>query len=141
MEFLISLLVAAHLIGASLLIGTFFLQMRAKSGFNFTMLLIGASIQLVSGVALYGLYISEGEPNHMKLGIKALIAIVVFVAALIGFLRHRAIRSEKARLHAGGAVGMAGVADVEVAEPRLRTFFHVAGGLALVNLLIAVFWN
>jgi hypothetical protein len=138
MDFLISLLVAAHLIGASLLIGTFFLQMRAKSGFNFTMLLTGASIQLVSGLALYGLFIAEGEPNHMKLGIKGLIAVVVFVAALIGFLRHRAIRSEKASLQAGGAVG---VGNVEVAEPRLKTFFHIAGGLSLLNLLIAVFWN
>jgi hypothetical protein len=138
MDFLISLLVAAHLIGASLLIGTFFLQMRAKSGHNFTIMLTGASIQLVSGIALYGLFIADGEPNHMKLGIKGLIAVVVFVAALLGFLRHRAIRAEKARLTAGGAVS---VGDVAVAEPRLRTFFHIAGGLALVNLLIAVFWK
>jgi hypothetical protein len=139
MELLHSLLVALHLIGASLLVGTFFLQMRAKSGFNFTMMLIGASIQLVSGVALYGLAMAgEGEPNHMKLGIKALIAVVVFIAALVGFMRGRAIAGEKASLRAGGAVG---VGNVEVAEPRLKAFFHVAGGLALLNLLIAALWN
>ncbi|WP_306231819.1 hypothetical protein [Agrococcus beijingensis] len=138
MDFLHSLLVAAHLIGASLLIGTFFLQMRAKSGFNFTMLLTGASIQLVSGIALYGLAIADGDANHMKLGIKSLIAIVVFVASLIGFLRHRAVHAEKARLTAGGAVT---VGNVEVTEPRLKPFFHIAGGLAVLNLLIAVFWN
>ena len=75
-----------------------------RSGYNFTVLLIGATIQLASGVSLYGLAMAgDGELNHMKLGIKGLVAIIVFVAALVGFLRQRAIRSEKSRLTAGGA--------------------------------------
>lgn len=140
MEILHSLLVAAHLIGASLLVGTFFVQMRAKAGHNFTIMLVGASLQLLSGIALYGLAMSgDGEPNHMKLGIKGLIAVVVFVAALIGFLRQKAIRKEKAGLAAGGAVA-AGVGNLEI-ERKLLPFFHTAGGLALVNLLIATLWN
>lgn len=139
MDFLHALLLAAHLIGLSLLVGTFFVQMRAKSGFNFAILLTGASIQLVSGVALYGLAMAgDGEPNHMKLGIKGLIAVVVFVAALIGFLRQRAIGAQQASLEAGGAVS---VTDAQLPERRLKTFFHIAGGLAVVNLLIAVFWG
>ncbi len=139
MDFLHALLLAAHLIGLSLLVGTFFVQMRAKSGFSFAILLTGASIQLVSGVALYGLAMAgDEEPNHMKLGIKGIIALVVFVAALVGFLRQRAIRAEKASLKAGGAVS---VADVELPERRLKTLFHIAGGLAVLNLLIAVFWG
>ena len=137
MDFLHSLLLATHLIGASLLVGTFFVQMRAKAGHNFTIMLIGASLQLVSGVALYGLAMAgDGEPNHMKLGIKGLIALVVFVAALIGFLRQKAIRKEQSTLKTGGAQI---VADVAI-ERKLMPFFHTAGGLALVNLLIAVFW-
>lgn len=139
MELLHSALVAAHLIGASLLVGTFFAQMRAKAGFNFPVMLAGASIQLASGVALYGLAMAvDGDPNHMKLGIKGLIALVVFVAALLGFLRGRAIRHEKASLRAGGAVS---VGDVELPERRVKTLFHIAGGLAVVNLLLAVFWQ
>ena len=139
MDFLYSLLVAAHMIGVSLLVGTFFVQMRAKTGHNFTLLLIGASIQLVSGVGMYGLAMAgDGDVNHMKLGIKGLFALVVFVAALLGFLRARSIRTEKARLAAGGAVS---AGDVSLPERRLRTFFHIAGGLALVNLLIAALWN
>lgn len=138
MDFLHSLLVATHLIGASLLIGTFFVQLRAKAGFNFTILLIGASLQLVSGIALYGLAMAgDGEPNHMKLGIKGLIAVVVFVAALIGFLRQAAIRKQKTGLQAGGAVS---VGNLEL-ERKLLPFFHSAGALALINLLIAVFWK
>lgn len=137
MDLLHSFLLATHLIGASLLIGTFFAQMRAKGGFNFTILLIGASLQLVSGVALYGLAMSgDGDLNHMKLGIKALVALVVFVAALLGFLRRQAIRKQKAGLAAGGAVS---VGNLEL-ERKLLPFFHATGGLALINLLIAVFW-
>ena len=137
MDFLHSLLLATHLIGASLLVGTFFVQMRAKAGHNFTIMLIGASLQLVSGVALYGLAMAgDGEPNHMKLGIKGVIALVVFVAALIGFLRQKAIRKEQSSLKTGGAQF---VADVAI-ERKLLPFFHAAGGLALLNLLIAVFW-
>lgn len=137
MDFLHSLLLATHLIGVSLLVGTFFVQMRAKAGHNFTILLIGASLQLLSGVGLYGLAMAgDGEPNHMKLGIKGLIALVVFVAALIGFLRQKAIRKEQSTLKTGGAQI---VADVAI-ERKLMPFFHTAGGLALVNLLIAVFW-
>ncbi|WP_413318398.1 hypothetical protein AA0Z99_00375 [Agrococcus sp. 1P02AA] len=139
MDFLHSLLVAAHLIGASLLVGTFFVQMRAKTGFHFPIMLTGASIQLASGIALYGLAMTgEGEPNHMKLGIKALIALIVFVAALLGFLRSRAIQHEKAGLRQGGAVS---VGNLELPERRVKTFFHIAGGLALVNLLIAALWQ
>lgn len=138
MELLHPFLLATHLIGASLLVGTFFAQMRAKAAHNFTIMFVGASLQLVSGVALYGLAMSgDGEPNHMKLGIKGLITLVVFVATLIGFLRQRAIRKEKANLTAGGAVS---VGNVEL-ERGLMPFFHAAGGLALVNLLIAVFWR
>lgn len=138
MEFLHSLLLAAHFVGLSMLIGTFIIQMRAKAGYNFTIMLIGASIQLVSGLALYGLAMAgDFDVNHAKLGVKALVAVVVFVAALIGFLRQRAIHAEKSRLTTGGAVS---VGNLQV-ERKLGPFFHTAGGLAALNLLIAVFWR
>ncbi|WAC67332.1 hypothetical protein OVA14_06245 [Agrococcus sp. SL85] len=138
MELLHSLLLIAHLVGLSMLVGTFILQMRARSGHAFTIMLIGASVQLVSGIALYGLLMAGDEPvNHMKLGIKGLIALVVFVAALVGFLRQRAITKERATLTTNGA---SVVADVAI-ERKLGPFFHTAGGLAVVNLLIAVLWR
>ncbi|MFC7431328.1 MULTISPECIES: hypothetical protein [unclassified Agrococcus] len=140
------LLVAAHLIGVSLLVGTFLVQLRARMGFRFSLLLLGASIQLVSGVALYGLQIAFDEPNHMKLGIKALVAVVVFVAALVGFLRQRALQATRTGLvatpgggivQASGGPGVVGVVD----DSRLKPLFHVAGGLAVVNLLVATLWR
>lgn len=144
MDLVYDLLVAAHLIGVSLLVGTFFVQLRATMGFRFSLLLVGASIQLVSGVALYGLQIAFDEPNHMKLGIKALVAVVVFVAALVGFLRQRALQATRTRLVAtpdGGIAPAAGGVMGAVDDSRLKPLFHVAGGLALVNLLIAALWR
>lgn len=142
MDVLQSILVAAHLLGASLIVGTFFVQMRAKYGFRFDLMLIGASVQLVTGVALYGMAIADGEPNHMKLGIKALVAIVVFVAALIAFLQQRKAERTQRSLAVGGAVaGAAASVTSAVAQPRLKPLFHVAGGLAVVNVLIAAIWS
>lgn len=142
MDFLHSILVAAHMFGVALLVGTFFVQMRAKYGFRFDLMLTGASVQLVSGVALYGLAIADGDPNHMKLGIKTLVAVVVFVAALIGFLQARKARASQAALQEGGAVaGAAGVTGSLTSGPRLAPMFHTAGGLAIVNLLIATLWQ
>lgn len=146
MEIVYNLLVAAHLIGVSLLVGTFFVQLRARLGFRFSLMLVGASIQLVSGLALYGLQIAFDEPNHMKLGIKTLIAVVVFVAALGAFVQQRRLQATRAGLvatadggiaQAAGGQGVVGVVD----DSRLRPLFHVAGGLAVVNLLVATIWR
>ncbi|SDH73308.1 hypothetical protein [Agrococcus jejuensis] len=146
MEIVYSLLVAAHLIGVSLLVGTFFVQMRAKLGFRFSLMLIGASIQLVSGLALYGLQIAFDDPNHMKLGIKTLIAVAVFVASLVAFVQQRRLQATRAGLVATADGGIAqvsagqGVVGV-VDDSRLKPLFHVAGGLAVVNLLVATLWR
>lgn len=146
METVLSLLVAAHLIGVSLLVGTFFVQLRARLGFRFSLMLVGASIQLVSGFALYGLQIAFDEPNHMKLGIKALVAVVVFVASLVAVVQQRRLQATRAGLVAtadggiaqvSGGQGVVGVVD----DSRLKPLFHVAGGLAVVNLLVATIWR
>jgi hypothetical protein len=145
-ELVYSLLVAAHLLGASLVVGTFLVQLRARMGFRLSLMLLGASIQLVSGLSLYGMQIAFDEPNHAKLGVKALIAVVVLAASLVGFLRQRGLRSTRSGLVATpdggiakvtGGQGVVGVVD----DSRLRPLFHVAGGLAVVNLLIAALWR
>lgn len=139
MEPLYNIIVAAHLIGMALLVGTFFVQMRASWGFAFPIMLTGASIQLVTGIALYGMQIADGDPNHMKLGIKSLIAVAIFVAALVGLLQQRKAKSSQAQLSTGG--GVAGAVAGAVDESRLKPMFHAAGGLAFVNVLIAAIWK
>ena len=110
MDLVYDLFVSAHLIGVSLLVGTFLVQLRARLGFRFSLLLLGASIQLVSGGVLYGLQIAFDDPDHMQLGIKSLVAVVVFAVSLAGFLRQRGMQATRAGLVATADGGIARVA-------------------------------
>jgi hypothetical protein len=62
----------------------------------------------------------DGDLNYAKIGVKLTIAVVIFVVALLGFLKQR-------KTPGGG-------------DRELLPFFHSAGGLALVNIALAVFW-
>ncbi|MGJ5590731.1 hypothetical protein ACSBQY_05865 [Micrococcus lylae] len=75
----------------------------------------GAIGMLVSGIVLAAIVSIVGDANHMKLGIKLLVGVIVFVAALIG----------RRKINSGESVGT-GLA-------------HAVGGMALINILVAVF--
>jgi len=118
MDILIAVLFAAHLLGMAAIVGSFFVQMRRKTDFVLTPLLVGAITQVVTGLALVGIFEATGDDplNYAKIGVKAVIALIVLGAA---------------------------IAAVVVAKKggRVQRFFHAAGGLAIVNLLVAVFWR
>lgn len=117
MEILHSILLAAHLIGMAVIVGIFVVEMRKQSDFSVTPMLVGAIVQVVSGIGLVGLAEATDQSLiYAKIGTKLVIAIVVLVAAILAFRAQR-----------GGG--------------RAKPFFHAAGGLALVNLLVAVFWR
>ena len=114
MEILHSVLVAVHIIAAAAIVGGWFAHFR-----NPTVTASqwwGAVAMIVSGIVLFG-WAMTGEPDHMKLGIKFLVGVVVFVAALLG--RRRSNRGE---------VVPTGLA-------------HAVGGLGLVNILVATLWQ
>jgi hypothetical protein len=116
MEFFYQLLVAAHLLGMAAVVGAFFVVMRSPRylpAFGY-----GALTQLVTGLALVGIREAdvlddEGPLNHAKVGVKLLIALVV---AVVAWTQRR--NRESAPM---GAI-------------------HTIGGLALVNVLVAVLW-
>ncbi|GAA1688072.1 hypothetical protein GCM10009792_04870 [Microcella alkalica] len=119
MEFLYSFLLVGHFIGLAAIVGPFLLQMRRNKNFAITAVLAGAVTQLVTGVAMTGL----AEPldhdlDYAKIITKLVIALVVFVAALLGWRRARSGSNDRS----------------------IKPFFHAAGGLALVNVVLAVFW-
>lgn len=130
MDFFISVLVALHILGLAVIVGPFLLFMRAKSGFPTLLPLIGSIVQLVTGLGLVGLLeATDAEINHVKIAVKLLIAIVVFVGALIAFLRQRKVLATP-----GGAP--------EGAERKaIMPWFHVAGGFAFINVLVATLWR
>ncbi len=117
MAILHSVLVAAHLLGMAVIVGTFLVQMRKKSDFAVVPVLIAAIVQVVTGLALVGLAeASDYDVNYAKIATKAIIATAVLVAAIFAYVQQKK----------GG---------------RITPFFHAAGGLALINLLVAVFWR
>lgn len=116
MDFVRLILLALHLVGMAAIVGVFFVQLRQDSGFSTGLLLGGAITQLVTGVALVGLAeMGDRDVNYMKIGFKLAISLGVVVAAVLAALRQR--KGENA-----------------------KPFFHTAGGLAVVNVLVAVFW-
>ncbi|MGO1392218.1 hypothetical protein [Agrococcus casei] len=124
MEILRLVLLAAHFIGLALLVGTFLSNLRRNDNWNMPVMVIGAAIQLLSGIGLYGMTMAlGGDPNHMKLGIKGIVALLALVGAVIGLIQQR-------KLAAAG----------ENQRPA-KKFFHMAGGFATINVLLAVFWQ
>ncbi|MGJ8720424.1 MAG: hypothetical protein ACSHW9_01145 [Salinibacterium amurskyense] len=119
-----SLLLITHILGLSLILGSFFLQMRRKKSFEFGTMLIGAITQLVTGLALVGvLQAGDGDVNNAKIGVKTVFAIIVLIAVLAARAR------QKKALETGGN------------EKAALPFLHLAGMGALVNVVIAVLWH
>lgn len=111
------LLMAGHILGLAAIVGAFFVQLRAKDGFATGVVLAGAITQLVTGLALVGVRQASDLPvNNVKIAVKLGIAVVVLVAAIVAHVQRRR----------GG---------------RVKPAFHTAGGLAVVNVLVAVLWQ
>jgi hypothetical protein len=107
---------AVHFLGLAAIVGAFFVQLRAKDGFATGVVLAGAITQVVTGLALVGLrQASDLAVDNTKIAVKLGIAVVVLVAAIVAHVQKRR----------GG---------------KVKPAFHTAGGLAVVNVLVAVLW-
>jgi len=116
MSFVYNLLVAAHLLGMAAVVGAFFVVLRRPR--YVSAFLWGAVTQLVTGLALVGIreakVLSDESPlNHPAVGVKLLIALVV--AGLAWTQRSKGDDAPTGAIHA-------------------------IGGLAIVNVLVAVLW-
>jgi hypothetical protein len=111
------ILLSLHFLGLALIVGAFFIQMRKKSDFAVTAVLTGAIAQVVTGLALVGVReASDLEVDHVKIAVKLGISLVVLVAAIVATI-------------------------VQKRGGRVAPWFHVAGGLAVVNVFVAVIWR
>lgn len=116
MEILRLLVLCLHFLGLAALVGVFLVQLRQHSGFATTILMAGALTQVVTGLFLVGLREAEQLPvNHAKIGVKLAISLIAAIAAAWAHLRQRKGQPAQAQ-------------------------FHTAGGLGVINLIIAVLW-
>jgi hypothetical protein len=113
-EFVRHLLVFLHLLGMAMLIGTLMLQLKAGQDAALNKgWLHGAGLQLVTGLALMLLApLTDQDYNHMKLGIKLLVLVIIGVLAVLYVTKDKAPKW---------------------LSPTL-------GGLVVLNVGLAVFW-
>ena len=115
MDFFQTVLVFFHILGAAALVGGWLATFSRPTVGIFQ--LVGAWVQLVTGILLVGLAeMGDGHVNTIKISIKLALLIVILVAAWIG--RRKVTHDQPV------PVGIA----------------HAVGGLALINVGIAVFW-
>lgn len=87
MEILKNVLLVLHFVGLASLLGGFLVQMSAfktRSARVNPAMVHGALTQLVTGLLLVGIAeMGDADVNHMKIGIKLLIVLVITVLAFV----------------------------------------------------------
>ncbi len=140
MEILREVLLTLHLIGMAIIVGGYFTVIRAPR--VLPGMLHASYLQLVTGLLLVGLAeMGDGQVNHMKIGIKLVVAILVTVFAFIGNRQQKryAAGLDNGGLAAGGTTGSgAGGAAVATKNPS-ATMAHLTFAFAIINVLVAVF--
>ena len=117
MDILFSVNLFLHILGTAALVGGWLVTFRQPTVLRWQHM--GAWVQLVTGVLLVGLLEMNddaGPVNHAKIAVKLLVLIAVVVSAVIG---HRKVAAEK---------------------PVSTGLAHSVGGLATLNVGIAIFW-
>jgi hypothetical protein len=114
MDFLRDLFLVLHLLGLAAIVGSAVFVARGKAT---PALVWGARIQLLTGLILTGIAESgDDAPHHAKIGVKLVVALAVVACAEIA--------------NAGERKG--------APKPNVVT---VAGALAVLNTMVAVFWH
>lgn len=113
MEIVYNVFVLLHFVGFAALFGGAFTQLKGPKRVVNAAMFHGALTQLVTGIVLLGLQeMGDGPVNHMKLGIKFAVLVVIMVLVLL---------NRKKENVADGA-------------------FWAIFALTLANAAIAVFW-
>ncbi|MGL5850227.1 MAG: hypothetical protein ACRCZD_05515 [Phycicoccus sp.] len=115
------LLLIAHFVGLAALVGPFLAQVRSPGVLRLRLMLVGASVQLVSGNALIASNRLRGfDVDEVKMIVKLVIS-----AAALGVLVVAVLRQRRRGAGAGST----------------RPLFRTAGGLGLANIAVAVVWT
>ncbi|KAA0919690.1 hypothetical protein [Dietzia sp. ANT_WB102] len=111
MDIVFSIVLILHFVGLAGIIGGWLAVIKAPHVNK--AILHGAILQVVTGLLLVGLReMQDGDPlNHMKIGIKLVVAIVILVVAIIGVRKEAKAQGSTATLaNVAGALGVLNVA-------------------------------
>jgi len=128
MEILRDILLISHFFGLALIIGPFVGRLRANGGYMFGVVLWGAIIQFVSGLALTGLAemrLADDDSmsvDHTKIAVKTVIGLIILIVAFLGYRGQRKM-------------------DASSSQRKLLPLLHTAGALAIINIAVAVIWD
>lgn len=113
-----------HFMGLAAVVGPFILQVRGRGALDLRTMLIGSIAQIATGILLVALRPLEGlETDPSKIAVKLGVAVLVLAAMIGATVTERGVTS---RVRTSSAtVGL----------------FRVAGGLAIVDIAVAVLWR
>ena len=124
LEIIRLILLITHFVGLAAIIGAWILQMPRRSGFDFSPVLAGSIVQLVTGIGLIAVTELGGNDFGTAKGItKLAIALLVLALAIVGIVRGRRLKG-------------AGTSDA-----ALRPILWAAGIAAIANVVVAVVWR
>lgn len=117
-------LLITHFVGLGAIIGAYILQMPWRTGFDFSPVLVGSIVQLVTGIALIAVNeLGGNEIDRAKAFTKLGITLIVLAAAIVGVVRERILKRT-------------GRTDAP-----LRPLLWIAGVAAIANVCVAVLWR
>ena len=128
MEILREILLTLHLVGMAIIVGGYFTVIRSPE--VLPGMLHASYLQLITGLLLVLLAeLGDGSVNHMKIGIKLVVAIIVTVFAFIGNRKQKAFTA---------ATPAEGTAATTVKNPS-ATMAHLTFAFTIINVIVAVF--
>lgn len=113
-----------HIVGTSAIIGAFILQMPWREQFDFSPMLVGSIVQLVSGCALIAVrQVSGLGVVEAKMIVKMLIAVMVLALVVVNLVFQRRLRRDNG------------------SDAPLRPLLYCIGFLAIGNVGVAIAWH
>ncbi|MFB7249612.1 hypothetical protein [Microbacterium sp. NPDC056234] len=124
LEILRLVLLVVHIVGTSAIVGAFILQMPWRKSFDFSPMLVGSIVQIVSGCALIAVRKFDGlEVVESKMIVKLAIAVVILAIVIVAMVRQRALRNR------------------ESSDAGLRGLLYAIGVLAIGDVIVALAWH
>jgi len=117
-------LLVVHIVGTSAIVGAFILQMPWRKRFDFSPMLVGSIVQIVSGCALIAVRKFDDLPvPELKMIVKMGIALVILALVIVALVRQRRL------VRAGES------------DASLRTLIYTIGILAIADVIVAFAWR